>query len=108
MALNEEQRQVAKDAGRQRAWYPFLIIFLVMALSMVGVFGWISRVDHRREDAEREARAALIVAEREADQRWCTLLVELDDAYKAGPPPTGETGKRIAEAIHGLRLGLGC
>ncbi len=46
-------------------------------------------------------------AEREQDRRWCALLVTLDDQYRA-PPPTTETGRRVAAAIAFLRESFGC
>lgn len=43
----------------------------------------------------------------EQDQRWCSLMSTLDDAYMENPPAT-EPGRRVAEQIHQLRSELGC
>jgi hypothetical protein len=55
----------------------------------------------RHVDREAEQR------EREADRRWCELLVTMDDAYGSTPPQT-ELGRRIATAMHQLRTDFGC
>lgn len=44
----------------------------------------------------------------ESDRRWCSLLSELDAAYQTPPGPTTEVGRKVAEEIHQLRVGLGC
>lgn len=41
------------------------------------------------------------------DRKWCALLVQLDDAYK-GTPPSTTVGQNVADAIHRLRVDLGC
>lgn len=46
---------------------------------------------------------------RESNQRWCGLVVTLDDAYRQSPQqPTTPIGKRIAEEMRKLRDGFGC
>jgi hypothetical protein len=45
--------------------------------------------------------------QRQADQRWCALVVSVDDAYLATPPQT-PVGEQIAEAMHQLRQELDC
>ena len=65
-------------------------------------------------DAFDKSFAASMVSDHESDikneendRKWCTLLVEMDEAYGASPPST-ETGRRIAQAIHQRRVDLGC
>lgn len=69
-----------------------LSMFLLAAANVIYT-GW---VDSQRDEAEREA-----------DRRWCALLVTLDDAYSSTPPAT-EIGRRVAAAIHSLRTDLDC
>lgn len=77
-------------------WYALVAICVAMALLVAGGMGYTSYVDGEREAAEREA-----------DRRWCQLLVTLDQAYSAVPPST-ELGRRVAGAIHTLRVDLDC
>lgn len=86
---------VEKPLSKPRWIVLVSIVLSVMALAVAGV-GYTSYVDGRREAAEREA-----------DQRWCDLLVTLDDAYGSGTPTT-ELGRRVAEAVHTLRTELQC
>jgi hypothetical protein len=80
----------------KRAAKALLIVFVTfMIVAGIGIV-YISRVD--------EARAR---AEREADRRWCQLLITLDDANVSTPPET-EFGRAIAVRIHELRTQLGC
>lgn len=72
------------------------IVLSMLAVALAGVV-YIGHVDSQREAAERES-----------DRRWCDLLVTLDDAYTSGTPPATEVGKRVAAAIHTLRVQLGC
>lgn len=46
------------------------------------------------------------IAEQDA-QKWCHLLVTLDEAYQA-QPPTSPTGRQVAADTHQLRLDLHC
>lgn len=90
-------------------WYPMLVMAVVLVVITAFSIIYTNNVDDRREKAEREARNAVIQAERKADQRWCSLMVLLDNAY-ADPntPPTTELGKKVAAAIHEIRLSLNC
>lgn len=45
--------------------------------------------------------------ERENDRKWCALLDPLDDAYQSTQPATPLAGK-VRDAIHQLRIDLGC
>ncbi len=86
---------VEKPLSKPR-WIVLVTVFLsVMGLAIAGVL-YTSHVDGQREKAEREA-----------DQRWCELLNTLDEAYQSGTPTT-DLGKRVAAAIHNLRVGLDC
>jgi hypothetical protein len=77
-------------------WMILVSIFLsVVALAVAGVL-YTGHVDGKREAAEREA-----------DQRWCELLITLDEAYSSAVPAT-ELGRRVADAVHNLRVGLDC
>ncbi len=77
-------------------WLGLLVIFLSVAGLTVAGVTYTGFVDHRREAAEREA-----------DRRWCVLLVTLDEAYSSGTPST-ELGRKVAAAVHTLRVDLDC
>ena len=42
-----------------------------------------------------------------SDQKWCSLLLTLDEAY-GKTPPTSETGRKVADEIHRLRVSNRC
>ncbi len=81
---------IRRVADRRGLIYPIVIVFLSM-LIMGGV------------------SFAMV---RELGQKFCTLMVLLDDGYNApvqpGQPALTERGKRIAAAVHDLRQSLGC
>lgn len=83
----------ARDMPR---WYLLAVLLSsVLILSIAGV-GYTTYVDNKRAASEREA-----------DRRWCELLVQLDSAYSIAPPST-ETGRRVAKSIHDLKVSLDC
>jgi CHASE1-domain containing sensor protein len=75
-----------------------LLVAMLGSIFLVSIGGvaYTNHVDGKRESFEREA-----------DRRWCQLLVTLDDAYRSAPPAT-ETGRRVAGAVHALRVSLKC
>ena len=79
---------------------PRWVVLVTVVLSMMGLavtgVSYTSYVDSERESAERDA-----------DRRWCQLLVTLDEAYST-VPPASEIGHRVAGAIHTLRIELDC
>lgn len=77
-------------------WMVLVTVVLSMLLVALVAVGWTGYVDSEREASEREA-----------DRRWCQLLNTLDEAYST-VPPTSELGRRVANAIHTLRVDLDC
>lgn len=77
-------------------WYALLMVVLSMIVLTGLSVGWTSYVDGQREQSEREA-----------DRRWCVLLVIVDDAYSDAPPTT-ETGRRLAEAYRQMLKAFDC
>lgn len=70
-------------------WYVLVVIYMSM-FAAVGV--------------------TMVYANRTAEvnnRRWCTLLVTLDDGYRAHPPVT-DTGRQTAAAIASLRRDFRC
>lgn len=86
---------VDKPLSKPR-WLVLATVFFSVALLTVAGVLYTGYVDGKREAAEREA-----------DRRWCDLLVTLDDAYGTGTPTT-DIGKRVAAAVHTLRVELDC
>lgn len=72
-----------------------MVLVAMLTVTLAGV-GYTRYVDGKRD-----------LYEREADRRWCTLLVLLDVNNQARPPAT-DTGREYARIIHGLRVSLGC
>lgn len=77
-------------------WYPLLTVFAVLALAQMVSLGFMIRLYHQGQAESRDN-----------DRKWCTLLVQMDDAYKSNPPGT-QVGKDIAAAIHQRVIDLGC
>jgi hypothetical protein len=44
----------------------------------------------------------------EADQRWCALMVGLDDRYQKLPSDADPEARKFAGQVHTLRTRLGC
>jgi hypothetical protein len=84
-----------------RAWYAIAVSFVAcLAIALAGV----AYTDHVQRQADKRSTAERA----ESDRRWCALLVDLDDAYKAPPGPTTEVGRKVAAEIHRLRQSFGC
>ena len=45
--------------------------------------------------------------QRQNNQKWCSLVSTMDDAYRQ-QPPTSPTGRKIAADMHALRREFGC
>lgn len=80
----------------QRYWYPVAVLFAVLVSVTFFNVSYTNQVD---KESDRDNR--------QNDQKWCTLLITMDDAYKANPPQTA-TGRKLATDISSLRTGLGC
>lgn len=74
---------------RQPLWYSLLAI-LATAVVLAGSGFWYT--NH---------------VQRQGDQRWCDLLVTMDEAYSLSTPRT-EVGRRVAALMHKLRVDFGC
>lgn len=52
------------------------------------------------------------VVARQSEQKWCGLVVTLDDSYAtprpAGSPPITAVGQRLMDEMHRLRGEFGC
>lgn len=100
-------RQPQPDSLSPPRWRVLVAVVLsTMGLGGAGIVYTNWAVGEQRK-AERRAEAELLRAEREADRRWCELLITLDDAYGATPPQSS-TGQRLAADVHNLRVDLGC
>jgi hypothetical protein len=84
-----------------RLSYAIVVAFFAcvcIALAGVVYTNYVQSQARHRTEAERA----------ESDRRWCALLVELDSAYQSSPRPTTETGRKVADEIHKLRIEFGC
>lgn len=45
--------------------------------------------------------------QQQSNRNWCSLVTNLDDAYRQNPPNT-DLGRKIAADMHNLRVRLGC
>lgn len=73
----------------KRLAYSLLIIFLAALTSALVSIGYAKHVDS------------------ESNQRWCGLVVRLDDTYREKPPGT-ELGRDIANEFKQLRQDFDC
>jgi type II secretory pathway pseudopilin PulG len=96
---------------RQPVWYSLVAILVCVLAVTVG--GYVV-LDRSARDRDRAAKAAAAQAERvaraaarESEQRWCSLITTMDDAYRIAPPQT-EIGRKLAQDIGDLRLRFGC
>lgn len=96
--------RAARQVSLRRALAVMCAALLVVAVASIGYTAW---VDRQRERAERAARVELQRQEREADRRWCAVLVPLNQAY-ASAAPTSEVGRQVAAAIRSIVLEFGC
>jgi len=74
---------------RVRLWYALLISFIAciaVAVASVAYSAYVQRQD---------------------DQRWCALLVQLTDAQRAAPPATA-SGREFAAELENLRREFHC
>lgn len=78
-----------REPMRQTDWYA-LVVILVSSLSLGAAGVWYT--NH---------------VQREADRKWCSIVVAQSDAYRL-TPPTSPTGQRVAAAIDRLRVELDC
>jgi hypothetical protein len=81
--------QVFTATGAIRAWATVLMVILGFGLALGLTIGYVAKKS------------------RDDDRRWCSLLVNLDDAYQQNPP-TSPVGRQIAADMHNLRVGFGC
>lgn len=68
-------------------------ILLPLVLAVGISVGYTVKVDRESDRANAEA-----------DRKWCTVLILLDDSLKAGSAPNSP----FAQAIRKLRFSLGC
>lgn len=73
--------------GTLRAWWAVLMVLVAAFLVACAGVVYTNRV------------------QREADLRWCALLMTLDQPQI---PPTTDRGRRVQTQIHELRRSLGC
>lgn len=52
-------------------------------------------------------KATAVNATRESEQKWCAMVVTLDNAYQESPPQN-PTGKKVAAEIARLRHDFRC
>ena len=77
-----------KPANRS-VMYALVVVFLTVLAVMVLSIWYSNRV------------------QQESNRNWCSLVTNLDDAYKQNPP-SSPVGKKIAQDMHNLRQRLGC
>lgn len=74
---------------RQPVWYSLMAILIVVL--GIGAFNiWYTNY-----------------VSQTADRRWCSMLSDLDDAYRTNPPVTA-TGRKIAANTAEMRRDFGC
>lgn len=105
-----------KERASWPGWYGWMAM---LASSLAFSTGALVIGLHANAESDRRNEATRVESDRkddearvESDRRWCTLLDNLDRAYKEIPPST-PTGRNVAQEIHRLRTdpqptGFGC
>jgi hypothetical protein len=84
-----------------RFGYAIVVAFIaVVAIAFASVI----YTNHVQQQADKRSTAERA----ESDRRWCSLLTELDNAYKGPPAPTTEIGRKVAAEVHQLRESFRC
>lgn len=92
-----------------KGWYPIMVLAVILTLLTAGNIAYTIHLNNDSKDGEARARESLVAAERKADQRWCKLLVPLDDSYQKNPNVQAtDIGRKVAAAIHEIRIETGC
>lgn len=92
-----------------KGWYPISIIIIVLMLLTGGNIAYTIHLNSKQRASEEKARAVAAAREREIDQRWCKLLIPLDEAYQSDPRvQSSDLGRKVAAAIHQIRLETDC
>jgi hypothetical protein len=85
------------ERGLSRArWYALVAVLVTMLLIGAANVVYTNAAVARQEQQRRDN-----------DRRWCALLLPLDEAYRATPPTT-QTGRDVAAAIHTQRVSFHC
>lgn len=85
------------ETGRNPVARPvvYSLIFVFVAMVVIVAAGiWYTNYATRKSNDEN-------------NQKWCTVLVAIDDAYKDANV-TSPAGKKIAEAFHMRRVEFNC
>lgn len=87
----------------ERQPFVYSVLAVVVATLFVVMIGFFFVKDQVEMSEARQREA-----ERVNDQRWCSLLVQLDDSYRENYGRLTPTGKAVADQIHSLRGQFGC
>jgi hypothetical protein len=97
-------RSVASRRHASPVWWSLLSAFItVLLLGSGGVW----YVQATANAAVKRANATATASLRESEKKQCTVYVILDHVY-ATTPPTTETGRAVATAIHRQAMDLHC
>lgn len=83
-----------------RLWYALLISFIACVVVALASVFYASNVQEQSERRWRDQQ-------RQSDQRWCALLVQLTNAQDKSPPAT-QSGREFAAELVRLRDSFGC
>jgi hypothetical protein len=87
-------------------------VLITVFMAMLIAVGFSMLYTKRSTDAARRESAAAIEKTRkqseEADRRWCSLLVLLDDLNKKAPPAPNDDIAKYRRLVHELREANGC
>lgn len=83
-----------------RLWYALLISFMACVVVALAAVLYAGTVQAQSERRWREQQ-------RQSDQRWCKLFVQLTDSQDRNPPTT-KSGREFAAELERLRSEFGC
>ena len=98
----ELQLVVGKTETTLPRWVAYHLATLTVAMLLIVIAGVVF-VQHTVTVEDRRVRAAIV----QEGRVQCAVYTLLDGAYKVAPPTT-DTGRAFAAAIHRVVAGLGC
>jgi len=99
MMMSEQPEETRERRPGWYAWVAVLASNLTMGALAVLISVTLAGRAVNVAEAQRHA----------SDEKWCALLVTLDESYNdPAHAPSTELGRNIAKAIHDLRNGYNC
>lgn len=90
-----------------RIWYAVIVSFTACIAVAVTSVLYAGHVQRQAASERAQLQRELLAQQRQSDQRWCSLLVNLSESQRKRPPTT-PSGRDFAREIEDLRRQFGC